>query len=112
MGESGANAKAIFLCFILKALYALTDSLGRMTSSEEIFFRVPQGQLKLRLSHPGKDIGELIAYKRHPTADLPATVPHFFVEARTSTVAEAAQLRASHTSHTLSKNAIPSFSIL
>uniref|UniRef100_A0A183C9V5 KH_dom_type_1 domain-containing protein n=1 Tax=Globodera pallida TaxID=36090 RepID=A0A183C9V5_GLOPA len=29
--------------------------------SEEIFFRVPAGQLKLRLAHPGKDIGTLIS---------------------------------------------------
>ena len=82
------------------ALFALTDSLGHLTTSEEIFFRVPQGQLKLRLAHPGKDIGELISFRTCPpsTADIPtakakmAATPNFF-ECRISKVPEAAQLR-------------------
>ncbi|KAI3415350.1 hypothetical protein GPALN_004962 [Globodera pallida] len=44
-----------------RSLFTLTDSQGLLTDSEEIFFRVPAGQLKLRLAHPGKDIGTLIS---------------------------------------------------
>nr|CAD2176817.1 unnamed protein product [Meloidogyne enterolobii] len=57
-------------------LFSLTDSLGLVTTSEEIFYRVPKGQLKIRFAHPGKDIGELIS-----------------ISARISTLKEAGQFR-------------------
>ncbi|KAL3076016.1 hypothetical protein niasHT_032613 [Heterodera trifolii] len=47
-----------------RSLFTLTDSQGLLTKLEEIYFRVPAGQLKLRLAHPGKDIGSLIASSR------------------------------------------------
>jgi hypothetical protein len=79
-----------------KALFALTDSLGRLTNSEEIFFQVPKGEMKLRLAHPGKDIGELISSRKCPLEIInggKTSITPDFYETRTSPVAEAGQLR-------------------
>uniref|UniRef100_A0A915MBN6 Uncharacterized protein n=1 Tax=Meloidogyne javanica TaxID=6303 RepID=A0A915MBN6_MELJA len=81
-------------------LFSLTDSLGLVTTSEEIFYRVPKGQLKIRFAHPGKDIGELISISvqsssiDHDSKALGKFL-HFF-EARTSTLKEAGQFRVKY----------------
>uniref|UniRef100_A0A0M3ITX2 CYTH domain-containing protein n=1 Tax=Ascaris lumbricoides TaxID=6252 RepID=A0A0M3ITX2_ASCLU len=36
------------------AIFELTESLGLVTSQEDIYFDVPHGQLKLRIVHPNE----------------------------------------------------------
>ncbi|KAL7073045.1 hypothetical protein ACQ4LE_008333 [Meloidogyne hapla] len=76
-------------------LFSLTDSLGLVTTSEEIFYRVPKGQLKIRFAHPGKDIGELISISVQNPIDNDKSMGKFvhLFEARTSTLKEAGQFR-------------------
>uniref|UniRef100_A0A915BTR5 CYTH domain-containing protein n=1 Tax=Parascaris univalens TaxID=6257 RepID=A0A915BTR5_PARUN len=44
------------------AIFELTESLGLVTSQEDIYFDVPHGQLKLRVVHPNR-CGQLILHK-------------------------------------------------
>lgn len=61
---------------IESALFQLTDSIGSVRLEEDVYFRVPEGQLKLRsvkkvagprpnsLAESGKDNGELVTYRQ------------------------------------------------
>uniref|UniRef100_A0A915EJS3 CYTH domain-containing protein n=1 Tax=Ditylenchus dipsaci TaxID=166011 RepID=A0A915EJS3_9BILA len=46
------------------ALFKLTESIGHLRTSEDIYFDVPYGQMKLRINSPRQDHGELISYKQ------------------------------------------------
>lgn len=46
------------------AIFHLTESIGHMRISQDIYFDVPFGQMKLRIKQPGQDRGELISYKQ------------------------------------------------
>ncbi|KAF7635149.1 CYTH domain-containing protein, partial [Meloidogyne graminicola] len=72
-------------------LFSLTDSLGLVTKSEEIFYRVPKGQLKICFEHPGKNIGELISIS--PTDNKSFGKLFYLLESRISTLPEAGQFR-------------------
>ncbi|KAI1718409.1 CYTH domain-containing protein [Ditylenchus destructor] len=46
------------------AIFHLTESMGYLRFSQDIYFDVPFGQMKLRIKQPGQDRGELISYKQ------------------------------------------------
>lgn len=50
------------------AIFELTESLGLVTSQEDIYFDVPHGQLKLRIVHPNV---RLFSFHAQTTFSLP-----------------------------------------
>jgi predicted adenylyl cyclase CyaB len=72
--KNSATANS-FRTFILKAhvesaeqmeaaIFNFTQTIGHVVVEEDVYFSVPNGQMKLRTTQPGHEHGELIAYKQ------------------------------------------------
>uniref|UniRef100_A0A914C3B3 CYTH domain-containing protein n=1 Tax=Acrobeloides nanus TaxID=290746 RepID=A0A914C3B3_9BILA len=45
-------------------VFNFTEQIGQITHEEDVYFDVPQGQLKLRYTRPNRQHAELIAYEQ------------------------------------------------